>query len=83
VANSGVATWWDLARATLDATGFPDLEVERIRTGDLDLDAPRPAWSVLDCSKAETQGVRMRSWNDALRRYLDSEASPLRAAVSA
>jgi dTDP-4-dehydrorhamnose reductase len=82
LAGGGVATWWDLARATLDAGGFGDLAVERIRTRDLDLDAPRPAWSVLDCSKAAGQGVRLRSWRDALHAYLESPDSPLRAQTS-
>ena len=77
VANAGEATWWDLARASLDEAGYPDLEVERIRTGDLELAAPRPAWSVLDCSKAERAGVEMRPWRDALRDYLGSEHSPV------
>lgn len=78
LAGGGVATWWDLARASLDATGFEDLAVERIRSVDLDLDAPRPAWSVLDCSKAEALGVRLRGWRDALRAYLESPEAPQR-----
>ena len=77
VANAGEATWWDLARASLDEAGYEGLEIERIRTGDLELAAPRPAWSVLDCSKAESAGVRMRHWRDAVRAYLGSDHSPL------
>jgi dTDP-4-dehydrorhamnose reductase len=79
LAGGGVATWWDLARATLDARGFEDLVVERIQTADLDLDAPRPAWSVLDCSRAEALGVRLRGWRDALHAYLESPDAPGRA----
>ena len=78
VTNAGVATWWDVARTCLDRAGFADLEIERIHTGDLDLDAPRPAYSILDCAKAEAAGVRTRSWQDALAAYLASPASPLR-----
>lgn len=77
LANGGVATWWDLARACLDSAGFSDLSVERIRTDELVLDAPRPAWSVLDTSKAEAVGVTMRSWQDALSAYLESDESPI------
>jgi dTDP-4-dehydrorhamnose reductase len=80
VANAGEATWWELARASLDEAGHPGLEIERIRTGDLELAAPRPAWSVLDCSKAEAAGVHMRPWRDALRAYLGSDHSPIHAA---
>ncbi len=77
LANHGVATWWELARACLNEVGFADLEIERIRTEDLDLPAPRPAYSVLDCSKAEALGVRTRDWREAVRDYLRSEDSPL------
>jgi dTDP-4-dehydrorhamnose reductase len=78
LAGGGEATWWEFARAALDAAGYADVEVDRIRTGDLELDAPRPAYSVLDCTKAADQGVRLRDWRDALEAYLASEDSPLR-----
>lgn len=77
VANRGEATWWELARASLDEAGFGELAVDRIRTQDLSLPAPRPTYSVLDCSRAEALGVRPRSWKDALRAYLRSPDSPL------
>jgi dTDP-4-dehydrorhamnose reductase len=77
VANAGETTWWDLARFCLDEAGFGDLGVERIRTRDLDLPAERPAFSVLDCSKAEALGVAMRPWREAVRAYLHSADSPL------
>lgn len=79
LANAGEATWWDLARFCLDEAGYADLVVERIRTADLDVAADRPAWSVLDCSKAATEGVELRPWRDAVRAYLQSEESPTRA----
>lgn len=78
VAGGGIASWWDVARLCLDEAGFADLELLRARTRDLRLAAPRPAWSVLDCSKAEALGVRMRDWREAVRAYLRSEDSPLR-----
>ena len=77
VANCGVATWWDLARASLDGAGYEDLSVERIRTDELTVDTPRPPRSVLDCSKAEALGVKMRSWKDAVSAYLASAESPI------
>ena len=77
VANRGIASWWELARACLDEAGFEDLRLERIRTDELDCDAPRPARSVLDCSKAEALGVTMRGWRDAVSDYLASEDSPI------
>ena len=81
VANEGVATWWELARFCLDEAGCHDLPIQKISTGDLRVDAPRPAWSVLDTSKARAQGVVLRSWQDAVRAYLKSDASPLRGAA--
>ncbi len=76
--NSGVATWWDLARASVDIWGHPELPIEKVRTVDVPRPAPRPAWSVLDTNKADRLGVRLRTWREALRGYLDSDASPLR-----
>jgi len=77
LANRGEATWWEVARASLDEAGFGDLGVDRIKTRDLSLPAPRPIYSVLDCSKAEALGVRPRSWKDALQAFLRSSDSPL------
>ena len=78
LANTGVASWWDLARAAVDIWGHPELPIEKVRTDELPRPAPRPAWSVLDTSKAGRLGVRLRTWRDGLRGYLDSDASPLR-----
>ncbi len=77
VANCGVASWWELARACLDEAGYEDLSVERIRADGLTMDAPRPMRSVLDCSKAEALGVKMRSWRDAVSAHLASSDSPI------
>jgi dTDP-4-dehydrorhamnose reductase len=81
VANEGVATWWELARFCLDEAGCRDLLIDKISSGELRVDAPRPAWSVLDTSKARAAGVALRHWQDAVRAYLRSDASPLRGAA--
>jgi len=78
LANSGQATWWDVARISLDQVGYADLPIERIASEELDLAAPRPRYSVLDCSRAAAQGVRLRSWQEALKEYLSSEDAPVR-----
>jgi len=70
--NAGVITWWDFARAILDETGHDDLSIDRAKTADLALPAPRPAYSVLDCSRAASLGVSLRSWREALVDYLAS-----------
>jgi len=62
LANRGEASWWDVARAALEHVGLADVQVDRVATAELDLAAPRPAWSVLDLARAEGLGVRMRPW---------------------
>lgn len=75
--NSGTASWWEVARATLDRGGFSDLAIEKIKTADLDLPAKRPLFSALNCTKAASIGVVLRPWPEALAAYLASSASPL------
>ena len=77
LSNDGEATWWDLARLCVDEAGAPELVVERIDTDASARPAPRPLYSVLDCSKARAHGVALRDWRDATRAYLHSLASPL------
>jgi dTDP-4-dehydrorhamnose reductase len=77
LANRGVATWWEVARESLDQGGFQDVAIERVRTSEFPRPAPRPAYSALDCTKAERIGVRLQGWRDAVGAYLQSDASPL------
>lgn len=76
-ANRGVATWWEVARESLDRAGLQDHEILRVRTNEFPRPAPRPAYSALDCSKAARIGVRLRGWRGAVAAYLGSEESPL------
>ncbi len=76
LSNSQRASWWDFAREILDQTGHADLAIDRIQTADLDLPAPRPANSLLDCSRAAARGVSLRPWQQALRAYLESPHGP-------
>jgi dTDP-4-dehydrorhamnose reductase len=77
LANRGVATWWDLAREALDRGGFSEIVIEPVRTSEFSRPAPRPAYSVLDVSKAEGLGVRLPPWREAVAAYLGSPESPL------
>ena len=77
LANSGVASWWDLALAALRESGL-EVPVEPVSTNTFPRPAPRPAWSALDVSRAAQYGVELPPWQDGLRAYLESAASPLR-----
>ena len=76
LSNTGSATWWDFARAILDQSGYGELAVEAVATEDLDLPAPRPASSLLDCSRASALGVELRPWQEGLAAYLASADRP-------
>jgi dTDP-4-dehydrorhamnose reductase len=65
-------TWWDFARAILDASRYSELEIERLSSEQLAAPAPRPAYSVLACGRAAALGVKLRSWREALAAYLAS-----------
>ena len=65
-ANEGVATWFEVAKATVAAAGL-DTAVEPCTTGEMPRLAPRPAFSVLDCGRYQRiVGSPLRSWQPAL-----------------
>jgi dTDP-4-dehydrorhamnose reductase len=73
VANTGEASWYDLARETATVLGHDPGKVLAVTTEELGRPAPRPAHSVLSTRRAETLfGLEMRSWRDALRSYLET-----------
>ena len=74
LAGGGRTTWFEFARAILDLSGHADLDLEPLRTQDLDLPAERPRWSVLGCERAEELGIGLRPWREALADYLVSDA---------
>lgn len=76
VANSGSCTWHECARATLDLSGLSDIAIGETTAADLARPAPRPAYSVFDCSRfAQETGGGLRSWRDALAAYLQGSAA--------
>ncbi|MEQ1876174.1 MAG: dTDP-4-dehydrorhamnose reductase [Bdellovibrionia bacterium] len=73
--SSGVTNWNAFAAeairimGTLTGQTFPEPAV--IKTSDLKLAAPRPAYSALSCEKARQEGVRQRSWQAALADFAE------------
>lgn len=70
-------SWADLAEAALAAAGSP-ARVRRVSTAEYFAGrsgpvAPRPASSVLDCTKAAARGVALRPWRAAVTEYVSVE----------
>ncbi len=64
--NAGRASWFDLAAATFELAGL-DVELTRQSSTELNRPAPRPAWSVLDTTHADTTGIGpLPAWRDGL-----------------
>lgn len=80
VTNAGTCTWFDFARAIFAHAGVTGVTVVPVTTTALGRPAPRPAYSVLDCSRyAAVAGAPLRSWEDALRCYLEERDVSTRA----
>lgn len=74
--NEGVTTWFGFAREILDQAGYGEVAIDPVATGVFPTAAPRPAYSVLDCSRARALGVRLRPWTEALTGYLAGPDRP-------
>jgi dTDP-4-dehydrorhamnose reductase len=77
LANEGVASFFDLACAAVDEgvrRGLcPRVAVQAIPTAEMPRPATRPAYGVLDLSRARALGIRSPHWRDALASHLDAE----------
>jgi dTDP-4-dehydrorhamnose reductase len=72
-ANSGVASWYDFAKAIVTILNIP-CTIHPIPTSQLKQAAPRPAYSVMDCSLIQQHyGISIPWWQDALRDYLTQQ----------
>jgi len=70
-ANSGFVSWNGFAREIFQQSGIA-VTVSPMSTEQLGRPAPRPLYSVLDCSKlAEDTGLVLEPWQEALKRYLE------------
>jgi len=69
--NTGAASWLDVGRAVVDELGFGEDKLRSVAGTELQREAPRPSYSVLDVSRyEETTGGGVRPWRDALNEYL-------------
>ena len=72
-ACEGVASWYDLAVATLELAAS-STRVVPCRTEEFPRPAPRPAYSVLDCARLTAlRGHALKPWREALADFLSLE----------
>jgi len=71
ISNSGSCTWYELAREVFSTLGM-DVQVTPVSSQTLNRKAARPAYSVFDTQKVRrATGIIMRSWQEALKEYLE------------
>ncbi len=72
--NEGVCSWFDFAVELIGAAKLENVQIDRMPSSELDRPAPRPAYSVLDCSRlTAVRGAPLPHYRDAVRRYLSLE----------
>jgi dTDP-4-dehydrorhamnose reductase len=72
VTNRGSCTWYAFTKKILEYAGLEHIAIEPIQTRDLNLPAPRPAYSVLGTRKfTEATGNILRFWQLALRDFIE------------
>ncbi|PYX07939.1 MAG: dTDP-4-dehydrorhamnose reductase [Acidobacteria bacterium] len=69
VTNRGECTWFEFARAIVNAAGLKTV-IHPTTTEEFPRPAQRPKYSVLSPSSLDGYGINMPDWQDALRRYL-------------
>jgi dTDP-4-dehydrorhamnose reductase len=72
-ANRGVTSWYDFAQAIAELSGI-SCKIDPCETSSLKQLATRPAYSVMNCSRAESAtGIEIPYWRDSLKKYLEKE----------
>jgi dTDP-4-dehydrorhamnose reductase len=74
VASAGEASHYEFAKVVFETLGLDPGVVKPLRRGAGARSALRPRYSMLDCSKLNAAGVRMRPWIEALREHLSTLA---------
>lgn len=73
-ACEGEASWFDFAKATLELCG-DTTPIQPCASEEFPRPAPRPAYSVLDCSAlTELRGRALAPWRTALKNFLRAES---------
>jgi len=73
--NEGQASRFDFAQATLQANGRGHIGLTPITAADWPRPVTPPLHAVLINQAAAALGIRLRPWQDAVRAYVDAEAS--------
>lgn len=68
--NAGDCTWFEFATEIVRSAGLTTL-VRPVSTQQMARPAPRPSYSVLSPTSLNALSIKMSSWHDALRRYLN------------
>jgi dTDP-4-dehydrorhamnose reductase len=74
--NSGQCTWLDFVQELARQLGL-EPRIQAVRVDDVKLRAPRPRFCALSNAKLASAGIVMRTWQDALDRYLKAAESDL------
>jgi dTDP-4-dehydrorhamnose reductase len=72
--NTGVTTWFELAREIGRCLGVEPSLVP-VKMADVPMKARRPQYAALSNEKLAGVGIRMPAWQDALRRYLSQPST--------
>jgi len=68
--NEGSCSWFELAAAVFAEAGR-EVDLSPQPSSVVERPAPRPAWSVLDTTHADSLGLALPHWRDGLVRLLD------------
>ena len=71
--NEGYCSWYGFTKEIFAILGW-EVEVKPIKSSDLARLARRPLFSALKSTKLGNYGLRMRTWQDALKAYLTEGA---------
>jgi len=67
--NEGYCSWYEFTKTIFDILGW-DVEIEPIKSSELNRLAKRPRFSALENRKLHELGLRMPNWKESLKRYL-------------